>query len=89
MKTTTILLSKTEFIEKDGKLYYKELGRHTYEPHPWEARFKQLRAKGMRYAAIVDKLNGEGYTTKWGKKITIDVIRCRLHYLKQMAKPKT
>lgn len=29
MKVTTITLSKTEFEERDGKLYHKELSRKT------------------------------------------------------------
>jgi hypothetical protein len=83
-KITRITLSKNQFEERNGKLYHKVLKREVFEEAmptgndpEWYPRCEQLKAAGYEDADIAAILNKEGYTSKHGKRINTDTIRCR------------
>lgn len=83
MKSIIITLSKTEFVEKDGKLYHKEIHREIRDDNkdqPWEERASQLRLEGKKFREIADILNLEGYKTTQGLPIQTGTICNRNWY---------
>ncbi len=58
----------------------------TENTHPWEDRARQLRADGLMWTDIADKLNEEGFTTIGGKRIEASRILNRIWYSNRRAK---
>jgi hypothetical protein len=81
MKTTKLILSKTEFEKRNGKLYHKVLQK--IESPDWFNRAEKLKAQGLEDFEIAQKLNSEGYTAKFGGPINTDTIRCKRANLKK------
>lgn len=79
--TTTFIFSKTEFEEKNGKLYHKVLKK--IETPRWFERCEELALAGFNDHEIAVILNSEGFTASYGGKINTDTIRCKRSNMKK------
>lgn len=91
MKTLVVTLATNEFVERNGKLYHKEIRREwisdkgTEFDTTWGVRANELLNQGKTFFEVATTLNAEGYRSKQGKFITESTIRCRKWYLKKTA----
>lgn len=87
MKHRILTLSKTQFEERDGKLYHKVLKVEEFEDeqllYAWEIRAQELRNQGKTYREIADVLNSEGFRTVQKKLFHPGSLLNRKWYRKQ------